>query len=175
MKRVLLLDKAYQPLDVVGWREAMELLVTGKAEVVEEYEDTWIRSPSRKWRLPSILRKLSRMKWRKRTVVFSRQNIFFRDNWTCQYCGDKKKVGDLTFDHVKPQCRGGKTNWENVVAACWPCNQKKANFLPQEVGMRLLRTPVKPKIVPTVVIRLKESDPQSWRDYLYWNTELVPG
>ena len=175
--KVLILDKAYMPVDVVGWMKAMELLVSGKAEVVEEYEDVEIRSTSASWRLPCVMR-LAKYFNKKRTVKFSRFNVFFRDKWTCQYCGQKKPTEELTFDHVTPRCR--KTpesfkSWENIVTACFPCNQRKAGRTPREAGMRLLREPYKPKWTPAMTIRLKASDPEAWRTYFYWHGALQEG
>lgn len=169
---VLVLDKALQPIEVVGWEDAVVLLVTGKAEVVEEYEDVDIRSEKMTFKLPSVLRLLTYFAKRKPLVRFSRYNIFLRDNWCCQYCGGKRKSEDLTFDHVTPVVQGGRKSWENIVAACMPCNRKKGGRTPEQAGMRLLRKPVQPRLTPVMTIRLTATTPESWRSYLYWHSEL---
>lgn len=171
MWRTLVLDQSFQPVDVVSWMEAMRLLVTGKAEVVEEH-DVEIRSSTQSWKLPSVLRYIRGMRKRSKRVIFSRRNVFYRDNYSCQYCGSKEEP---TFDHVVPSSQGGKTVWENVVLACFPCNQKKGARTPEQAGMRLIKKPVEPKWVPVIALRIRETDPESWRTYLYWNTELVHG
>lgn len=169
MLRTLVLDNGFQPIAVVSWMEAMRLLITGKAEVVEEHEIE-IRTVSQSWKLPSVLRYLKGIRRKKKTkVAFSRRNILFRDNYECQYCGSKEEP---TFDHVIPVSKGGPTSWENVVIACLPCNQKKGSRTPERAGMKLRKKPVLPDWAPSFVIRLKETDPESWRSYLYWSMPL---
>lgn len=169
--RTLLLDVANQPVDIIPWTEAMMLLVTGKAEIICEYEDISIRSEKVTFKLPSIM-KLRKYFQKRNQVTFSRSNIFIRDKWCCAYCGDKKKTSELTFDHVIPKSQGGKKTWENIVTACFDCNHKKRDRTPAQAGMKLLKEPKKPKWMPRLVIRLKDSHPQEWRDYLYWNLPL---
>lgn len=173
--RVLVLDAAFEPIEVVGWARAMTLMVTGRAEVVREYDDVYIRSANDEWKLPSIIRRMRKYGKKKRKVVFSRRNIYFRDNWRCQYCRSNTAVRNLTFDHVTPKSKGGKTTWENVVTACHTCNQKKGGRTPRDAGMKLWKEPTKPKWVPVLTIRMKKGDPESWRSFLYWNVELEPG
>ena len=173
MKRVLILDNAMQPVDVVSWMRAMQLLVTGKAEVVEEYDDVEIRSAHQSWKLPSVLRKVcSKFRYRPRKAKFSRRNIMARDNDCCQYCPAKT---DLTLDHVLPTSQGGKTTWENVVTACFDCNQMKGGRTPEQAGMKLKKLPIRPKHEYSIILKIKETDPRdAWASYLYWNTELEP-
>jgi 5-methylcytosine-specific restriction endonuclease McrA len=175
--KVLLLGPDYVPVEVVHWTKAIELLMTGKAEIVEEYDGIPIRSERLSFNLPSILR-LIKSYTRRKHVKFSRANIFYRDNYRCLYCGVKKGSDELTFDHVVPKCRrtdDSHKSWTNIVTACIPCNRKKAGRTPQEAGMRLLKEPVKPSWTPAMTIRLKATDPDSWRSYCYWNLELEPG
>jgi len=176
---VLLLDSTYEPLKVISWMRAMTLIVTGDAEVVEESEKL-VRSASNEWKLPSVIRQLSKFK-RKGKAQFSRLNIYMRDAWTCQYCYEKKPTKDLTFDHVLPRAQGGKTNWTNIVTACRPCNSRKEDRTPQQAKMKLLREPEEPRWLPAqMVIRMKEI-PKNWAPYidakslLYWTTELETG
>jgi 5-methylcytosine-specific restriction endonuclease McrA len=176
---VLLLDSTYEPLRVIGWQRAIYLIFSGKAEVVEQSENE-VRSASASWKLPSVIRQL--VKFRRRSKVqFSRMNIYMRDGWTCQYCGEKKATKNLTFDHVVPRYHGGKTSWTNIVTACRACNSYKDNRTPEQAKMRLLRKPEEPKWLPQqVVIRMKEV-PEEWKPYMdtaswaYWTTELETG
>lgn len=134
--KTLLLDASFQPVEIVDWKRAIVLLLTGDAEIVEEYEDVSIRSVSQTYRLPSILR-LIRSFTKRKKVEFSRYNVFFRDNWSCQYCGLKCKSEELTFDHVEPRCARTASSiksWENIVAACIPCNRRKGGRTPDQVG-----------------------------------------
>jgi len=173
--KTLLLDASYQPINIISWMKAIELLLAGKVEVVDEYSDVPIRSPNLTLKLPSILRLVKNLKKNKEKVNFSRYNVFYRDNWTCQYCYEKKKTEELTFDHVIPKSRktpdSGKT-WENIVAACWRCNGKKGNRTPEESGMVLLKKPEKPKWTPKLVLRLNGNEPESWMSYVYWHVSL---
>jgi len=173
MEHTLLLNATYEPLRVIHWKRAVVLLVQGKVEVLKVYNRE-IRGVSISFPLPSVLRLLRFVKTNNaHRVKFSRANIFARDNYTCQYCGKRFDTKDLTFDHVIPVARGGKKSWENIVTACWRCNNKKSGHTPAEVGMRLIKTPREPKWNPyiTITFGLKNT-PESWRDYLYWNIEL---
>jgi len=176
---VLLLDSSYEPLRVIGWKRAIYLVFSGKAEVVEESESE-VRSASQSWKLPSVIRQFGKFK-RREKVQFSRINIYMRDGWTCQYCGDRKHTKELTFDHVLPRAQGGKTSWTNVVTACRGCNGDKADMTPQQAGMKLIREPVQPTWLPTqMVLRMKEV-PEQWKTYIderslmYWTAELESG
>jgi len=173
MEHTLLLNATYEPLKVIPWKRAVTLLFQGKVEVLEVY-DREVRGIRLSFHLPSVLRLLKIVKARNiHTVKFSRANIFTRDSHTCQYCGLRFDVRDLTFDHVIPAAKGGKKNWENIVTACWRCNNKKSGRSPVESGMRLIKIPAEPKWLPHVTITLGiRNKPDSWRDYLYWNVEL---
>ena len=173
---VLLLDSTYEPLKIISWEDAMFRIVTGDAEMVEE-TDIPIRSASREWKLPSVIRQFKKFK-RKGKVQFSRLNIYMRDGWTCQYCKERKPVKNLTFDHVLPKAQGGKTNWENIVTACSPCNRYKDNRTPEQANMKLMAKPVTPNWLPAqMVIKMKKL-PKQWEPYvdtrslMYWTAEL---
>ncbi len=173
MDNTLLLNATYEPLKVIPWKRAITLLFQGKVEVLEVY-DREIHGVTIRFPLPSVLRLLKLVKARNiHKVKFSRVNIFARDNHTCQYCGSKFDVRDLTFDHVIPVAKGGKKNWENIVTACWRCNNKKSGRTPVESGMRMIKAPCEPKWLPHITITIGiRNTPESWRDYLYWNIEL---
>ncbi len=174
MERTLLLNATFEPLKIISWQRAITLLTQGKVEVIDFY-DREIRGVTITFRLPSILRLLKIVKVKRacREVRFSRANIYLRDNYTCQYCGQRYPAEDLTFDHVIPQVQGGETTWENIVTACLTCNNLKGGRTPREAKMRLIRQPVKPKWMPVVTLTFgMRNAPLSWRDYLYWNIEL---
>ncbi len=172
MEKTLLLNITYEPLKVISWKKAITLLTLGKVEVIEEY-DREVRSVSFSIKLPSVVRLLRFVKRREKPVTLSRQNIFARDHGKCQYCGVALKQHEITYDHVIPKSQGGKTTWENVVVSCVKCNSKKGGQTPKQAGMKLLKTPHRPRwnMALRVTIGLKHT-PESWRDYLYWNVEL---
>jgi len=172
MEQVLLLNATFEPLKVIDWKRAIRLLTLEKVEVLEEY-DKEIRSVTFAIRLPSVLRLLRYVKYRKKDIKFSRANIYARDNFSCQYCGRKFETQDLTFDHVTPKRYGGRTEWRNIVTSCYRCNRIKGGKTLREVGFKLRKKPVKPDWVPFLMITISSrSVPDSWRDYLYWNLEL---
>ena len=173
MEHTLLLNATYEPLKVIHWKRAITLLFQGKVEVLEVYNRE-IHGVSISFRLPSVLRLLKCVRAKDiHKVKFSRANIFARDSYRCQYCGDRFDIKELTFDHVIPVARGGKKSWENIVTACWRCNNKKSGGTPVESGMQLIKQAVEPKWLPHVTITIGiRSTPESWRDYLYWNVEL---
>jgi len=173
MEQVLLLNLSYEPLKVIDWRKAITLLCLGKVEVIEEYGRD-VRSVSVAIRLPSVVRLLRMVKRPRHPVRFSRRNIYARDRYRCQYCGCKLPVEDLTYDHVLPRSRGGRTEWENIVTCCVTCNRRKGGRTPEEAQMSLIRKPSRPSWIPEIriTVGIKEI-PTSWRDYLYWNVELV--
>ncbi len=174
MELTLLLNATYEPLRVLNWQKAITLLWLGKVEVLEVY-DREIHGVSISFKLPAVMRLLKMVKIREahRSVKFSRINIFTRDGFKCQYCRRKFRTEDLTFDHVAPIAKGGTKTWENIVTACWACNNRKSGRTPDEAGMHLMRKPLKPRWHPVVTITIGiRNTPESWRDYLYWNMEL---
>ncbi|MFQ5932705.1 MAG: HNH endonuclease [Nitrospiraceae bacterium] len=155
MELTLLLNSTYEPLRVVHWKKAITLLWQEKVEVLEVY-DRDIRGVSITLKLPAVMRllKLVKLKGSHRAVKFSRINIFTRDNYSCQYCRHKFKTEDLTFDHIVPIAKGGKKTWENIVTACWRCNNRKSGRTPEEAGIRLVRKPAKPRWNPVITITI---------------------
>ncbi len=173
MEQVLLLNITYEPLKVINWKKAITLLFLNKVEVVEEY-GTEVHSISFTIKLPAVVRLLRMVKRPKTHVKFSRQNIYARDKYRCQYCGKRSASEELTYDHVIPKSRGGTTRWENIVTCCIDCNRKKGGRTPEEARMKLTRKPSRPQWLPAVRVTIGFKEiPRSWRDYLYWNLELI--
>ena len=174
MEQTLLLNATFEPIKILHWQRAMVLWCQGKVEILEEH-DREVRAVTFSFRLPSVVRLLRFVRIRQRAdyVPFTRANIYARDGFTCQYCGDVFDSEDLTFDHVVPAAQGGRRSWDNIVTACVPCNKRKAARTPAEAGLTLIRTPKKPTSTPLlrVTIGLRRT-PESWRNYLYWNAEL---
>jgi len=173
MEQVLLLNISYEPLKVINWKRAITMLCLGKVEVIEEYGKD-IHSISFTIKLPAVVRLLKVVKRNKSPVKFSRQNIYARDRYKCQYCRVKYSPEDLTYDHVQPKSRGGKTEWKNIVTCCIECNRKKGGRTPREASMKLIRKPAIPKWIPSVRLTIGfKKVPQTWREYLYWHVALL--
>jgi 5-methylcytosine-specific restriction endonuclease McrA len=179
-RRVLVVDAGLQPVNIVSWRRAMCLLFSGEDDdeppkVIEWSEDgAVITSPSRNYPLPSVIQLGSMLApWRRRPK-FCRKNVLVgRDRCVCQYCGRQFSTEGLTLDHVTPRAQGGTTTWENTVAACVPCNQRKANRTPAQAGMRLVRRPIRPRdIMESEVRQNPKGAPPEWKNY--WTGRLLP-
>ncbi len=178
MEHTLVLNASYEPINIVSWRRALNLLCCGKVEVLAEY-DREIRSISFTVKLPCVMRLLKYVHIRRRShrVKFSRANIYARDRHTCQYCGKKCSPEDLTFDHVIPNVMGGTKSWENIVTCCVNCNCRKGGRTPEKAGMTLIRQPKEPEEIASILhvtIGLRNA-PEVWRDFPYWNLELESG
>lgn len=164
---------SYHPLSLWSWKDAISALLLDRVNLVESY-DSVVRSPSVEFKVPSVVALKSYVTYNGRPA-FTRYNIYLRDDFSCQYCGDAFAAKELTFDHVMPRSRGGLTEWSNVVAACAPCNLFKANRTPQEAGMPLIQDALEPSIrrLNQAARRVAPSDVHhSWLDYLYWDSEL---
>lgn len=164
---------SYNPLSLWSWRDALTALMLDRVQLVANY-DVQARSPSYAMKVPSVVA-LKRYKKLEGFPAFTRYNIYLRDTFSCQYCGFKFPTEDLTFDHVIPRSRAGKTSWENVVAACAPCNSRKANRLPLEAGMSLLKLPRRParqELAARTPRSTFKDVHETWVDYLYWDSPL---
>ncbi len=167
MKPALLLNASYEPLSIVEWKRAIKLLLLGKAEMLSAHSRK-VHSATETFDLPSVLRLQRRVKVPHRRVHFSRKNVYRRDNYQCQYCGDRFSASDLTFDHVVPQSRGGETSWTNIVTSCQPCNREKCSRTPQEASMPLLNKPTEPRWWPFSASAGNVDDhPEDWKPYLW--------
>jgi 5-methylcytosine-specific restriction endonuclease McrA len=164
--RTLLLTPWMAPHKIISWERAVVLLVLDKIDVLEEYDEP-IRSPSRTLRTPAVVRLRKAGAVRKHVVRFSRINVYTRDGFRCQYCGERKEMRDLNYDHVVPRVRGGRTVWENIATSCYACNDRKGSRTPEEAGMTLRRKPFKPSSLPvTPAFRVTRSEmPEVWLPY----------
>lgn len=166
MRRVLILDTGWQAHRIVSWEKAVCMLFDGKAEVVSEFEDD-LRSPSFTMKMPAVIRMTKKTRAKKVSIKFSRENVLTRDGFQCQYCLGEFARDELTYDHVLPRSRGGKTCWENIVAACYECNSKKGDRTPDEASMPLRRAPRKPAWLPVTTKRFNVVRmPEQWRPFL---------
>lgn len=136
-----MLNQNFEPLNVCNARRALVLLDRGKAELIENGRG-YIRTPTTKYELPSVIRLIYLIRRPRPQGRLTRRDIFLRDRYACQYCG--KQTKDLTLDHVMPRHRGGGHSWENIVAACKGCNHHKAGRTPEEARMLLRHEPYMP-------------------------------
>lgn len=176
---VLQLDIAYRPHSTIDWKVAIvKILIDKTVEVIEEHPEKYIHTVNWAVKMPSVVRLLLPVR-REKAVKFSRHGIFARDNGRCQYCGLKVRKSKMQYDHVIPRAQGGTTNWLNIALSCRICNQKKGGRTPEQAGMQLISTPVKPRSLPQtqgIFMSYNKSMPDAWATYLrsavYWNGEL---
>ncbi len=160
---------SYYPLSLWPWQTAIKAIFLDRVDVVATY-DREVHSPSLDMKIPSVIA-LRQYVRPSEFPAFTRFNVFLRDRFACQFCGD---THNLTFDHVIPRRLGGKTTWENIVAACAPCNMKKGGRTPQQAHMPMVK-PIRPTNWQ-LQQRGKSFPPnflhETWRDWLYWDIEL---
>ncbi len=137
-----------------------------------EEGDGVIRATAQSFPIPGVIRLLYMVKRPVFTRRLSRREVFWRDRFTCQYCGRQSR--ELTLDHVRPRVSQGAHTWENVVTACVPCNHRKAGRTPSEAGMKLLREPVAPRANPYYHLMHRQL-PEGWNLYLPWMPRAESG
>jgi 5-methylcytosine-specific restriction endonuclease McrA len=165
MSSVLVLNASYEPLQVVSLRRAVVLLLKEKAQLVEAAESR-LRSERLSVPTPVVIRLVTYVRVPRRwKLPVSRRAVLARDNYACQYCGAQPGRPALTVDHVVPRSQGGGKSWDNLVAACAPCNRRKGGRRPEEAGMRLLTRPEMPRYVALAFIETS-SRPAAWQKYL---------
>ena len=161
---------SYYPLSLWPWQDTIKAVFLGRVDVVSTYNKL-IHSPSFQMPLPSVV-SLKQYVAQDRPPAFTRFNVFLRDSFSCQNCGSSE---ELTFDHVTPRSKGGRTTWENIVTACARCNLGKGGRLPREAAMHPRRSPRRPTMYE-LQDRGRKFPPnhlhESWLDYLYWDIEL---
>ncbi|MBA7486097.1 hypothetical protein ES707_21650 [subsurface metagenome] len=197
---VLVLNKHYMAIRIVGARRAFSLLFRELAEVVSLEADRYSNYDFQSWcevsqlrrhfepdghdwvstvnfyiAVPRIIRLLFYDRLPRNEVKFNRRNIFARDKNNCQYCGKRYPTSELSLDHIIPRSIGGKSVWENIVCSCTQCNVKKGGKTPKQANMTLIQKPVKPKRNPLVHVHLGHQRYHSWKQFLdhaYWSVEL---
>ncbi len=164
---------SYFPLSLWSWQESVKAVFLDRVNIVSEYDHV-VHSPSMAMCVPSVIALRDYVHLNRRPA-FTRFNVFLRDGFQCQYCGGGFAAEELTFDHLVPRSRGGRTIWTNVVTACQDCNLRKGSRTAEECRMHALRPVVQPTTYQ--LQRNGRSFPpnflhESWRDFLYWDSEL---
>lgn len=190
-QRILVLNRLWQAVNIVGVKRGFALLFQGHARVIhpmpdghqvfaldewmaysqgpseEGVEPDYVHTVKVRIRVPKVLLLSEFDRLPMKEVKFTRQSLLERDNYTCQYCGRTFAPPELNLDHVIPRDRGGRTTWENIVTSCLRCNSRKANRLPHEAGMHLRRKPERPKWRPFVSVVLGSDLDEAWSDFLH--------
>ncbi len=186
----LVLNRNWQPVNVATVARALVLLWNESARVVDstDYQtfdwndwsklrpqdgDVFVRAIRFRIRVPEVITLTEYDRLPTAAVTFSRRNIFKRDKFVCQYCGNQPGTEDLTIDHVIPRAQRGESTWDNCVLACVDCNHRKADRTPQQASMRLRREPVRPKWKPLYAVH--DMRIESWSKFIseaYWTVEL---
>ena len=190
-QRTLVLNRHWVPIGTTSVRSALCLLYREAARAVriDDYSvhdfDSWaslrlaeeepcIRTVKLRLKVPEVVLLTQYDAYPKRKVTFSRKNIYRRDRMTCQYCGAKPSVEDLSVDHILPRSRGGHSTWTNCVLSCLRCNRRKGNRTLAESGLHMIRAPFEPAWTPCITIPLGHRR-TSWEQFIsheYWNVEL---
>lgn len=177
----LLLNADYTPIKTINWKRAIIWSMRSSTkfkfaiDIVDFYKEEYIQTINKKIPLPAVCR-LQKYFKQKQDVYFSRENIFLRDNYTCQYCGVLFSRNNLTYDHVIPKSRwdyknGSPTSWTNITTACLRCNFKKGDKTPKEANMHLLSLPNIPskhmRFLPVgKQLSTIKNIPDEWKPYL---------
>ena len=179
---VLVLNRSYLPIHVTSVRRAFSLIYQDQARALDEEYATFdfaswrrlaapsgaesIGTASGAIRVPRVIVLTDFDRIPKRHVRYSRVNIFARDKFTCQYCGEKPHRSQLNLDHVIPRSLGGKTSWENVVCSCVDCNRRKGGRTPEQARLRLRRAPSRPNWAPLMNLIVSNVRYNEWRPFL---------
>lgn len=176
--RVLLLNADYSPLDIISWRRAMVMYhgFDTPVYIIEHYKGRYIRdSAGRSHALPAVIA-LKNYKKVEHKATYNKINVYYRDKFKCQYCGQRLPRTDLTVDHIIPRSRwkamgnkGSSSCFENIVTACFPCNSKKKDRTPQEAGMVILNAPTpvtRRQVLHNKIIAMSDSIPEQWLPYV---------
>jgi 5-methylcytosine-specific restriction endonuclease McrA len=155
MSQVLLLDNSFQPITFITLKKALKLIVKERVEVIKSTDVELHKGIY----YPKVLRLIAALKnFFKRTIKWSKGNVFLRDNYTCQYCGIHIPKGQCTLDHIIPVSKGGKDRWENSACSCKKCNQDKGNNFNHEIGYVLRKEPRTPTLLDLISIKFKDLD-----------------
>jgi 5-methylcytosine-specific restriction endonuclease McrA len=187
--RVLVLNRLWQPVNVVGVERAFSLLLQDHAQVIytgdesfrmmdaaawlqfseelePEEDESFIQTVRLRIRVPKVLLLRSYDQLPVQEIQFNRDNLFERDDFRCQYCGQLFEPSQLNMDHVIPRDRGGRTSWENIVTSCIKCNSRKANRLPHQANMHLIRKPERPRWRPFVSTLIGQNYDSAWDHFI---------
>lgn len=196
--RVLVLNRLWQPVNIVGVERAFGLLLQDHAQVIYTGDESFRMMDSTEWldlseqqtpevneaciqtvrmriRIPKVLLLRSYDRLPVQEVRFTRDNLFERDDYRCQYCGQHFEPAQLNMDHIIPRDRGGRTSWENIVTSCIQCNSRKANRLPHQANMHLIRKPERPRWRPFVSSLIGQSYDAAWDHFINCQTKTICG
>ena len=167
--KALVLNLDYTPISVCSVQRAFLLIYLSKAELVKENSSYQLHTVNDTYSMPAVI-KLSRyVNVPYKGVVLSRDNVFKRDGFKCQYCGTEK---ELTLDHLIPKAKGGKTSWNNLVTACKSCNAKKGNYSLEEAGLELNLRPFRPSYI-MYLKDLSGNNYDEWKPFLNYKKSKV--
>lgn len=182
--KCLVLNSDYTPLGVIGWKRAIVWAMKHEhdpnlgVEIIDFYKNDWIVGANhKKVPIPAVVKTSKYFRIYNQKVNFSRKNLFIRDNYTCQYCNQRREINKLTYDHVIPKAKwkgnnGSPTSWTNIVTACVECNRKKGSRTPKQANMPLMNLPVVPqkshKYLPIThwLLKIRLDIPDEWKIYL---------
>ena len=167
--KALVLNLDYTPITICTVHRAFLLVYLRKADLVKANNSYSFHTVSNTFSMPSVI-KLSRyVNIPYKGLVLTKENVFKRDGFKCQYCGTRK---ELTIDHLIPKAKGGKTSWNNLVTACKKCNSKKGNYSPEEAGLQLSFLPYRPSYIMHLM-DLSGKNYEEWSPYLYQKNSRV--
>ncbi len=196
MSDTLILNRQFYAIQVVSWQKAITLLYRGHAvaldeecnrynfdewrelsQMIEDHPAGFVNSVSFKIAIPEVIALLFYDELPKGEVKFTRRNIYKHYNNKCCYCDKQFGTEDLNLDHVMPKSREGKSDWDNIVLSCIPCNTEKADRTPQEAKMKMHYQPARPKWKPSFLVKVNTGFKArtSWRkfvDKVYWDSEI---
>ncbi len=162
LAKALVLNATYQPLCIVPVRRAVNLVLRAKAEIMEQVDGEFFRSEKLAIPVPAVVKLNYFVKVPHRVrATLSKKAVFLRDDFQCQYCGSPAE----NVDHITPRSKGGSHTWDNVVASCKPCNSRKENRFPHEVGLKLRRKPATPRDSLFLILSGGKLHP-TWEPYL---------
>lgn len=182
-KSCLVLNADYSPIGIIDWQRAVVLsfhYVNSNyhgIEIVEFYKHDYVNGVNKKIDIPAVIKTTKYFKVNNQFVNFSRKNLFIRDDYTCQYCGIKPSINQLTYDHIIPKSKWkntdqSATSWTNIVTACFKCNSKKGNKTPQQANMCLKTEPYIPKKtykylhITNHLLMIDKDIPSEWQLYI---------
>jgi len=181
--KCLLLNANYCPLKIISWQKAIVWSLKYNEnhnyaiQIIDYYSDKYIQGTNKTYPVPSVAKTVKYFNLYDRSLKFSRKNLFIRDNYTCQYCGESFPYNQLTYDHVIPKSKfihdkHKATSWSNIITACTLCNRKKKNKTPEQANMELLSFPYQPKYdfrylpVSAQLSTIGVDIPSAWKNYL---------